>query len=198
MPTINEDFTHQQELENPALGKSEITKGNEKYNIEVTQEPDGTKIFTFMNTDLGDYLDSILVDPAKLGPVISFVGELMNDDDDFFKALEYADLKDKIKFLTSTKGPITITRAQVEDYKNKVINPESQEVKDELKLNAFRNNRPSTEYHEAMNSIFNCLKENSEPSTPNYVLNWKLSKIKPLQNESIVDFTKRMSKLFCE
>ena len=25
-----------------------------------------------------------------------------------------------------------------------------------------------------------------------------LSKIKPLQNESIVDFTKRMSKLFCE
>ena len=196
MSILNEDFIHQPELDNKILGTSQIIKDNDKYDIKITQNQDGTKNFIFMDTKLGDYLNSIQTDPADNSPVISFVAELMNDDDDFFKALEYADLNDNIIFIDSQNGKNTIKRQDVEEYNKKVINPEAQRIKDELKLNAFRNNRPN--YDESVESIRKCITESLDKAESKHIMKWKLSKIKPLQNESISQFLRRMDELFCK
>lgn len=196
MSILNEDFIHQPELDNKILGTSQIIKDNDKFDIKITQNQDGTKNFIFMDTKLGDYLNSIQTDPADNSPVISFVAELMNDDDDFFKALEYADLNDNIIFIDSQNGKNTIKRQDVEEYNKKVINPEAQQIKDELKLNAFKNNRPN--YDESVESIRKYITESLDKAESKHIMKWKLSKIKPLQNESISQFLRRMNKLFCE
>ena len=196
MSKFQEDFTHQSELNNKVLGNSQIIKDKNTYNVQVTQNPDGSKTFTFLDTNLGDKIDRNMGEPTNTFYVIQYVAEMMDQDEDFFKALEYADNNDKIEFITSARGKIVVNRSDVEDYINKYIRKRDQETKDELKLNAFRANRPN--YSENCESIYKCLEESIKKADDRYIIKWKTSKIKIEENESLSQFLKRMDKFFCE